>query len=130
MRLEWLVGDRILREYAGLETARVSPELAWRKVVSDKDTVAAIYDIESQSFLSDLAEKRSHAKLIWDLSKRGIKNPHNAARAYWLPGFKTLFMYQLATSSGRMIDPPDQVVSLIVQRLGIEDNLDSVQVID
>ena len=128
MRLSRLIyGFSVCESYTTYEG--IGPVEALKAAADDTDAVVAIFDVASGSFMHDLASKSSHAKLMYKLIERGIKNPYDAARAYWLPGSKSLLVYQMVTNTGMLVDPPDSVIDVFLDKLSIRDEVEDIRII-
>lgn len=131
---------QLLKEYGGYDRERTIPDTAWEASRGDAKSKVAIYDPKTSSFLADYEHKSSHSQLIMKLRRELCKNPetvdhsyrleNETARAYWVPDSGELYLYQMTTPSNMLVDPPDEIVRTMIDKLGISRDLIRIAVID
>jgi hypothetical protein len=127
-----------LLEYGGLEPGRIHLDDVIEVARNDEKTLIAIQCLSGYSAkaLAGLhAPKRPddrnmHYDLIQKAAKDGIRDTSFAVRAYWAPNSGRLMVYQMETKTGMVVDPPEEMISLLVRNLNIDKDIMQLDIIE
>jgi hypothetical protein len=70
-----------------------------------------------------------HSQLVQRAVNKGIGDAWYALRAYWVPRYGRLMVYQTETKTGMVIDPPDEMISRLIGNLNIDRDIMQVDII-
>lgn len=142
MRLAALFESRVIREY---QLDRVDYDVVRDAANDDPRAMVVVYDPATGESATGYEHNTSHSNLLHRLQELYQKsnNPTvraaatrlfgGAARAYWVPSTGDLFVYQMEPPNrlaSMVIDPPDDVISKMIERLNVADRLSRVAIIE
>lgn len=120
---------KLFLEYGGLDKGRIHLDDVLKVAGEDPKSLIAIQCPTSGHWDKALNSQNMHSQLVQRAVNKGIGDAWYALRAYWVPRYGRLMVYQTETKTGMVIDPPDEMISRLIGNLNIDRDIMQVDII-
>lgn len=120
---------RLFLEYGGLDFGRVTQDAAI-DASFEKDAILAIQCPTSGYWATGDPKNTYHSTLLQDAQKKDVRDFWFALRAYWVPTTGRLILYQMQTPNNQIVDPPESVITKLIDNLGISKDIMSIDIVE
>lgn len=120
---------RLFLEYGGIDFGRIRQSDAV-DASFEEGAILAIQCPTSGYWATGDPRNTYHSKLLQAAQKKDVKDHWFALRAYWMPTSGRLMVYQMQTPAGHIVDPPESVITRLIDNLGIGKDIMSIDIVE